>query len=286
MKKVLILGATGLIGHQVYFRLHANKNFSVSSFARQRKISEDTILLDARDESFLEKAILDINPDIIVNCMGVLIAEANRDPENAIFLNAYIPHHLKSIANTLNAKLVHISTDCVFSGKKGSYTENDIRDADDTYGRTKALGEVTESPHVTLRTSVVGPEIKQGEELFHWFMSQEGSIKGFAKSYWSGVTTLELAKAIEWAIEKDIQGLYHITNGIPINKYELLMLFKKYTNKEIEIEKVKGRVTDKSFLDTRKEIDYKIPSYEKMIGEMTDFIKHHRALYKQYTIIG
>ena len=286
MKKVLILGATGLIGHQVYFRLHANKNFSVSSFARQRKISEDTILLDARDESFLEKAILDINPDIIVNCMGVLIAEANRDPENAIFLNAFIPHHLKSIANTLNAKLVHISTDCVFSGKKGSYTENDIRDADDTYGRTKALGEVTESPHVTLRTSVVGPEIKQGEELFHWFMSQEGSIKGFAKSYWSGVTTLELAKAIEWAIEKDIQGLYHITNGIPINKYELLMLFKKYTNKEIEIEKVKGRVTDKSFLDTRKEVDYKIPSYEKMIGEMTDFIKHHRALYKQYTIIG
>lgn len=286
MKKVLILGASGLIGHQVYFRLHANKNFSVSSFARQRKISDDTILLDARDESFLEKAILDINPDIIVNCMGVLIAEANRDPENAIFLNACIPHHLKSIANTLNAKLVHISTDCVFSGKKGSYTENDIRDADDTYGRTKALGEVTESPHVTLRTSVVGPEIKQGEELFHWFMSQEGSIKGFAKSYWSGVTTLELAKAIEWAIEKDIQGLYHITNGIPINKYELLMLFKKYTNKEIKIEKVKGRVTDKSFLDTRKEIDYKIPSYEKMISEMTDFIKHHRALYKQYTIIG
>lgn len=286
MKKVLILGASGLIGHQVYFRLHANKNFSVSSFARQRKISDDTILLDARDESFLEKAILDINPDIIVNCMGVLIAEANRDPENAIFLNACIPHHLKSIANTLNAKLVHISTDCVFSGKKGSYTENDIRDADDTYGRTKALGEVTESPHVTLRTSVVGPEIKQGEELFHWFMSQEGSIKGFAKSYWSGVTTLELAKAVEWAIEKDIQGLYHITNGIPINKYELLMLFKKYTNKEIEIEKVKGRVTDKSFLDTRKEIDYKIPSYEKMISEMTDFIKHHRALYKQYTIIG
>lgn len=285
MKKILILGATGLIGHQVYLRLKANKNFVVSSFAHQRKISDDTVLLDARDEHFLEKVIVDTNPDVIVNCMGVLIAEANRDPENAIFLNAYIPQHLKSIANTLDAKLVHISTDCVFSGKKGSYTEDDIRDADDTYGRTKALGEVTESPHVTLRTSVVGPEIKEGEELFHWFMSQEGRIKGFTKSYWSGVTTLELAKAVEWVIEKDIQGLYHITNGIPINKYELLMLFKKYTNKEIEIESVEGKVTNKSFLDTRKEIDYAIPGYEKMISEMILFIKYHRTLYKQYTIV-
>lgn len=285
MKKILLLGATGLIGHQVYFQLNANKNFLVSSFARQRKISDNTVLLDARDECLLEKVIVDSNPDVIVNCMGVLIAEANRDPKNAIYLNAYIPHHIKSIANALDAKLVHISTDCVFSGKKGLYTENDIRDADDTYGRTKTLGEVTESPHVTLRTSVVGPEIKEGEELFHWFMSQEGSIKGFTKSYWSGVTTLELAKAVEWAIEKDIQGLYHITNGIPITKYELLMLFKKYTNKEIDIKRVEGKVTDKSFLDTRKEIDYTIPSYEKMISEMIHVMKYRSTLYKQYTII-
>ena len=284
MKKIIILGSTGLIGHQVYLRLNANKNFVVSSISRQRKISDDTVLLDARDEHLLEKVIVDINPDIIVNCMGVLIAEANCDPENAIFLNSYIPQYLKNIANSFDAKLVHISTDCVFSGKKGMYTEDDIRDADDTYGRTKALGEVTETPHVTLRTSVVGPELKEGEELFHWFMSQEGRIKGFTKSYWSGVTSLELAKAVEWAIEKDIQGLYHITNGIPINKYELLMLFKKYTNKEIEIESIEGRVTNKSFLDTRKEINYAVPGYEKMISEMIHFIKYRRELYKQYTI--
>ena len=285
MKKILILGATGLIGHQVYLRLNVNKNFVVSSIARQRKISDDTVLLDARDEHLLEKVIVDINPDIIVNCMGVLIAEANRDPENAIFLNSYIPQYLKNIANSFDAKLVHISTDCVFSGKKGLYTEDDIRDAEDTYGRTKALGEVTEPPHVTLRTSVVGPEIKEGEELFHWFMSQEGRIKGFTKSYWSGVTSLELAKAVEWVIEEDIQGLYHITNGIPINKYELLMLFKKYTNKEIEIESIEGKVSDKSFLDTRKDISYAVPGYEKMISEMVHFMKYRRTLYKQYTIV-
>ena len=284
MKSIIILGATGLIGHQVYFRLKANKDFSVFSFAHRRKISADTILLDARNESVLEKYIVDINPDVIVNCMGVLIAEANRNPENAIFLNAYIPQRLKNIANGLDAKLVHISTDCVFSGRKGSYSEGDARDADDTYGRAKALGEVTESPHVTLRTSVVGPEIKDGEELFHWFMSQEGKIKGFIRSLWSGVTTLELAKAVEWAIEKDIQGLYHITNGVPINKYELLMLFKQYTNKQIEIEGVEGRMTNKSFLDTRREIDYSVPSYEEMISEMVVGIKNNSVLYNQYDI--
>ena len=109
MKKILILGATGLIGHQVYFRLNANKNFVVSSFARQRKISDDTVLLDARDEHFLEKVIVDINPDVIVNCMGVLIAELNSDPENAIFLNAYIPQRLKNIANSIGT-----TTDSVF----------------------------------------------------------------------------------------------------------------------------------------------------------------------------
>jgi dTDP-4-dehydrorhamnose reductase len=284
MKKILILGATGLIGHQVYLRLKANKGFLVFSFAHQRKTNEYTVLLDARDEHLLEKAIADINPDVIINCMGVLIAEASRNPESAIFLNAYVPQRLKNIANALDVKLVHISTDCVFSGKKGSYAEDDIRDADDTYGRTKALGEVTESPHVTLRTSVVGPEIKEGKELFHWFMSQEGKINGFTKSFWSGVTTLELAKAVEWAIEKDIQGLYHITNGFPINKYELLTLFKKHTWKEIDIEAVDGRITNKSLLDTRQELDYLVPDYDVMICEMVCFIKANSELYPHYSL--
>ncbi|MDC0108284.1 SDR family oxidoreductase [Paracoccaceae bacterium] len=284
MKKIIILGATGLIGHQVYYRLKANKNFLVFSFAYQRKISNDTVLLDARDEHLLEKSIVEINPDVIVNCMGVLISEANRDPENAIFLNAYVPQRLKSVANKLDAKLVHISTDCVFSGKKGSYTENDIRDADDTYGRAKALGEVLEPPHVTLRTSVVGPELKDGEELFHWFMSQEGNVKGFTKSFWSGVTTLELAKAVGWVIENNIQGLHHITNGVPINKYDLLMLFKKYTHKEVVIESVDGKVIDKSLLDTHKKIDYVVPNYEYMISEMVAGIRNNSSLYPHYDI--
>jgi len=213
MKRVLVLGATGLIGHQVCLRLIQRSDYQLFHMARQGSLNSETVLLDARDEQRMEKKIVEIKPDVIVNCMGILIAEANSNPEHAIFLNAYIPHRLKAIADQCGAKLVHISTDCVFSGKKGSYREDDIRDADDIYGRTKALGEIIDAPHLTLRTSVVGPEIKDGEELFHWFMSQQGSIQGYTKALWSGVTTLELAKAVEWAIEADITGLYHVTNG-------------------------------------------------------------------------
>jgi len=282
MKTILILGATGLIGHQIYLRLKARNGYNVIGFSHKRKIDGDTVLLDARNEPLLKKKIAEVKPDIIINSMGVLIAEAKRAPESAIFLNAYVPQILKGLANDLGAKLIHISTDCVFSGEKGSYVENDIRDADDTYGRAKALGEVVESPHVTLRTSVVGPEIKDGEELFHWFMKQTGGINGFTKSLWSGVTTLELAKAVEWAIESDSQGLYHITNGQPINKYSLLMLFKKHTNKALNITAVNGRVTDKTFLDTRKEITYSIPSYDEMVREMVSSIRNNPGLYTQY----
>ena len=186
MKKIVILGATGLIGHQVYLRLKAREDFEISTIAHQRKIDEETILIDARSENVLRKKIEEINPSVIINCMGILIAEANSDPAHAIFLNAYIPHYLKNVADSLRAKLIHISTDCVFSGIKGAYVETDLKDADDIYGRSKGLGEVTGVPHLTLRTSVVGPELKEGEELFHWFMRQQGAIKGFTKSLWSG----------------------------------------------------------------------------------------------------
>jgi len=284
MKRILIIGATGLIGHQVYMRLKKNCDYDVFSMAHQRKMDDETILIDARDEHLLERKIRGINPEVIINCMGILISEANVNHEHAIFLNAYMPHHLKNIANTLNAKLVHISTDCVFSGKKGSYVETDFKDADDTYGRSKALGEVTEFPHLTLRTSVVGPELKDGEELFHWFFRQEGTIKGFMKSYWSGVTTLELAKAVEWAIDYDIKGLYHVTNGKSINKYALLELFKTFTKKNILIEAVDGRVTNKTLIDTRQERNEPIPDYDIMIRGMVDFMKKNPELYTQYTL--
>ena len=285
-KKVLVLGSTGLIGHQIYNYLKLNSDFNLVNVAYRKKLQDDTIILDIRDENRFIDTIKDINPDFIINCIGILIDGASKDPENAIFINAYMPHRLKRLADDIGAKLIHISTDCVFSGKKKEpYVEADEKDGKDTYAKAKGLGEIIDDKHLTLRTSVVGPELKtSGEELFHWFMSQEGTINGFTKAIWSGVTTFELAKAVKWAIDNEITGLYHVTNNKSINKNNLLTLFKKYTKKDIEIIAVDGKKVNKSFIDTRKEIDYIIPDYDEMVKDMVDLMKSNKELYGEYNI--
>lgn len=282
--KVLVLGSTGLIGHQVYNYLQINSDYELSNISYRKKLNNDTVLLDIRAEEKFLNIIENMKPDVIVNCIGILINGANKDPENAIFINAYVPHRLARLADDIDAKLIHISTDCVFSGnKKEAYTETDEKDGKDTYAKAKGLGEIINNKHLTVRTSVVGPELKtDGEELFHWFMNQSGTINGFTKAIWSGVTTLELAKAVKWAIENETTGLYHVTNNIPINKNDLLNLFKKYMKKDIEIISVDGKEVDKSFIDTRKEINYSIPSYDEMIKNMAELINSNRDTYKQY----
>jgi len=284
--KVLVLGSAGLIGHQVYNYLKDSGNYELHNISYQNKIQNDTILLDARDEKIFIDKITSIRPHYIVNCIGILINGSDTDPENAIFLNSYMPHRLARLADKINAKLIHISTDCVFSGdKKEPYVETDEKDGRGVYAKTKGLGEVINDKHLTLRTSVVGPELKSdGEELFHWFMNQSDDISGFTKAIWSGVTTIELAKAVKWSIDHHITGLYHVTNNSSISKYDLLQLFKKYTKKDIGIKSVDGKNVDKSFIDTRLLMNYQIPSYDEMISDMASLIVNNRALYSQYKI--
>lgn len=283
-KKVLVLGSTGLIGHQVFFYLKNDGKYDLYNFAYRKKLQDDTIILDARNEEHFLQNIIDISPDFIINCIGVLIKGANTDPENAIFLNAYMPHRLARLADEINAKLIHISTDCVFSGgKSGGYIETDYKDGVGAYPKTKGLGEVIGARHLTLRTSVVGPELKSdGEELFHWFMSQSGAISGYTKAIWSGVTTIELAKAVECSIRLNITGLRHVTNNASISKYDILILFQKYMKKDIQISAIDGKKSDKSFCDTQDFLDYQIPSYEEMISEMASLIYQKQSLYEQY----
>jgi dTDP-4-dehydrorhamnose reductase len=282
--KVLVLGSAGLIGHQVYNYLKDSDNYELHNISYRNKIQNDTILLDARDEKIFIDKITSIRPHYIVNCIGILINGSDTDPENAIFLNSYMPHRLTRLSDKINAKLIHISTDCVFSGdKKEPYVETDEKDGRGVYAKTKGLGEIINDKHLTLRTSVVGPELKSdGEELFHWFMNQSDSVSGFTKAIWSGVTTIELAKAVKWSIENNITGLYHITNNHPINKNELLKLFNKYTNKGVKIIPVDGNKSDKSFIDTRRLINYQIPSYDQMVMEMVRLIINNKNLYAQY----
>ena len=285
-KKILVLGSTGLIGHQVFNYLKVGNLYDLYNFSYRKKLQDDTIVLDARNFDYFCQNIIDITPDFIINCIGVLINGANADPENAIFLNSYMPHQLARVADDIEAKLIHISTDCVFSGdKKGPYVEQDEKDGRGIYAKTKGLGEVVNDKHLTLRTSVVGPELKSdGEELFHWFMNETGDIHGYTDAIWSGVTTLELAKAVKWALDCHITGLYHVTNNVSISKFELLSLFQKHTKKNIGIVPVPGRRVNKSFVDTRLLIDYKIPSYDQMVVDMISLIANNRKLYSQYKV--
>jgi dTDP-4-dehydrorhamnose reductase len=285
-KKILILGSTGLIGHQIHHLLSRDSKYEIIDIAYRNKLHAGTLLLDIMDEKVLNSEIIRLEPDYVINCVGTLIKESASDPELAIYTNSILPHKLKNICNSLSIKLMHMSTDCVFSGKnKEPYREADLKDGLDVYAKTKAIGEIIEDNHLTIRTSVIGPELKKdGEQLFNWFMSEKGEIEGFSDAIWSGVTSLELAKGVNWAIENDICGLYQLTNGLPISKNEVLKLFKKYTNKKISIRPISGINIDKSFIDTRKLINYPIPTYEEMISEMIDFIKNHLDLYPHYKL--
>ena len=187
------------------------------------------------------------------------------------FLSLFIVFLIFNVSVSAEQKIVFVDMDKLISvSKPGSSIFDQLQ--------------VINDKHLTLRTSVVGPELKcDGEELFHWFMNQTDEIIGFTEAIWSGVTTIELAKAVKWSIDYQITGLYHVSNNSSISKYDLLQLFKKYTKKEINIEPSDRKSTDKSFIDTRLLLNYKIPSYDKMIFEMIELIKN-KKLYNQYKV--
>lgn len=275
-----------MAGHilSLYFR-SLSQEFKTFGIARNDSVMKPSQLLDATDFDKLKRVIENIKPDYIVNSIGVLNQYAENFPANAILVNSYLPHFLESLTKDSPVKVIHISTDCVFSGKKGGYIESDFRDGKGYYGQSKALGELNNQKDVTLRTSIIGPDInRKGIGLFQWFMQQDTVANGYVKSIWSGVTTLELAKAVHRSIVSDTKGIYHITNGQKINKYELLKLFKHGAQKNIFIREVDGIALDKSLIDTRKEFNYQVPNYDIMIKEMIDMMKENKSLYPTYEI--
>ena len=280
-KKILLLGASGMAGHVIYYYLKETGRYNITNVVFRHKLNSDSVVIDINDKNLVESFISKQQPDIIINCIGILIKGSQEHPDNAIFINAYFPHLLNRLSEDVGAKLIHISTDCVFSGKKGTYTECDFRDADDLYGRSKALGEITNGKSLTIRTSIIGPELKQdGEGLFHWFMNQQGEINGYTEAYWGGVTTLELAKAIDNVIIDNISGLVHLTNGEKISKFELLKLIKQIWNKDdVRIKPCDGKSIDKSLLPSNS-IKYFVPSYKTMLLELKEWMFKNESLYR------
>ena len=275
-----------MIGHVIYSYLNKFNDLNVFGLSGSKKFDNKTKILDVLNINLFDNYIKTTKPDIIINCIGLLIEDSEKKIKDSIFLNAYFPHHLKSLGKINNFKLIHISTDCVFSGdKKEPYFENDTRDGKTIYARTKGLGEIIDDVNLTIRTSVVGPELKSnGGELFNWFMNQKLEIFGYTNAYWSGVSSIELAKAIKWAIDNSITGIYNLTNCKKINKYNLLLLFKKYSNKNIVIKPVETKFSDKSFIDNRKLIDYKIPDYDFMVKNLFKYMFKNINLYSHYKL--
>jgi len=278
---VLVLGSDGMagsmiakyldtMGHRVHATQRNGKGDGVYQFDVVSNISDiDNIIMDAR-------------PDFVVNCIGVLNQFADDNKSDAVLINAYLPHYLSARTRRYGFRLVHMSTDCVFSGEKGSYCESDVPDAQSFYGKTKILGEVLDDKNtLTFRTSIIGPDINaNGIGLFHWFMSQNGKIGGFSNVLWSGVTTLEFAKSVEKSFDMpSISGLFHLVNNESISKYNLLLLFKKYSKKNIDISIDDTYTSDKTLVNTNKQFDFNLPSYDDMVREMIEWIELHEDMY-------
>ena len=271
-----------MAGHIIYHYFKENTTYQVIDIARGTDFHTPAYQLDVTDFKQLEEVFKKEKPAVVINCIGILNKDAEDHPEKAILLNSYFPHFLAKSGSETGFKVIHISTDCVFNGKKGGYTECSIKDGIGFYAQTKALGEVDYGNHLTLRTSIIGPELKEnGIGLFHWFMHQQGTIKGYRQAYWTGVTTLELAKALVDAIQQGISGLHHLVNGEKIDKYNLTSLFKDVFEKDdLQIEPFDDYKVDKSLIKTNSDFNYAVPAYPVMIREMKDWIDAHPDLYK------
>jgi len=267
-KKILVLGGVGMLGHVLLNKLELNGSFEVYDVTRSKQNRPNNLVCDVSNTDLLLQTIKSLKPHLIINCIGVLIKGSIKDPSNAILINALLPHKLAKFSKAINAKLIHISTDCVFDGSKGNYIETDNKTAQDLYGLSKSLGEINDCENLTLRTSIIGPELKKnGEGLFSWFINQKGEVNGFAESIWGGVTTFVLAETIINLIKGNHTGLIHVTNGQPISKFDLLSLIKeKFELNNIQLKKIPGKKSDKS-LNTNYNY-FNVPSYEQMIIDM------------------
>lgn len=284
--KFLVVGCNGMAGHIISVYLK-EQGHNVTGYARQKSKYIDTVIGDASDFELLKSTILKGNYDSVINCVGLLNQFAENDHAAAVLLNGYLPHYLAKITKDRDTQIIHMSTDCVFSGKTGGYTEDSVPDGTLFYDKSKAVGELNDTKNITLRNSIVGPDIKEsGIGLLNWFMKQSGPVNGFTGAIWTGQTTLQLAKTMEQAAKLRAHGLYNTVPDESINKYELLKLFNTYIRcKPIEINPMDKFVADKSLVRTRYEgFDYKIPDYKTMIIELGDWMREHREMYPHYDI--
>jgi dTDP-4-dehydrorhamnose reductase len=279
--RILVLGASGMLGNAVVRVLSEKTDWQVYGTVRtesskrffQAGIAGNLLAgVDVEQQDSLTQAFIRTRPDVVINCIGLVkqLAEAD-DPLQAVPINTLLPHRLARLCEMVGARLIHMSTDCVFAGDKGGYRESDFSDANDLYGRSKFLGEVSYSHSITLRTSIIGHELQSAHGLVDWFLSQQGKCKGYTQAIFSGVPTVVLAGIIRDVVipRPELSGLYHVA-AQPISKYDLLRLVADIYQKPIEITPDDVVAIDRSLDATRfqQATGYVAPPWPELIKLM------------------
>lgn len=278
--KILILGGDGMLGHQLLKSLSTRHEVKVTlrqdrdAYQMGGLFSESNSFwgIDVRSLERLTEVCAEFRPEVIINAVGIVKQRPTaKESIPSLEINSLLPHRLAVLCKAMGARLIHLSTDCVFSGKQGNYQENAPADAEDLYGKTKFLGELHENHCLTLRTSIIGRELSRKKSLFEWFMAQEGTVKGFRRALYNGFTTIEMARIIDLMLVQRLEasGVWQVSSE-PIDKYALLLLFREKTGKRIEIVPDDGFVCDRT-LDSsrfRQAFGYTPPTWDEMIAEL------------------
>jgi len=282
--RVLILGASGMLGNAMLRILSQSEACEVRGTARsagvlrhfEPSLAQRIVTgIDVENVDALTTLLADVRPSVVVNCIGLVkqLAQAD-DPLSALPINALLPHRLARLCGLVGARFVHISTDCVFNGRKGSYLESDPSDAEDLYGRSKYLGEVAYPHSITLRTSIIGHELSSAHGLVGWFLAQEGTVKGYRKAIFSGLPTVELSRIVRDVVlpQPELSGIYHVA-AEPIAKYDLLQLVRDAYGKTIAIEPDDSVAIDRSLNAERfrKATGYVAAPWPELVARMRDF---------------
>ncbi len=284
--RILILGGDGMLGHQLLKSWQSSHDVSVTLRGESEQYHQYGLFnddnsyygVDVQDFAQIVSTVEAFKPEAIVNAVGIVKQRsAAQDAIICLEVNSLLPHRLSQLCNEHDVRLIHISTDCVFSGSKGMYTEDDLEDARDLYGRSKLLGEVPDAQAVTLRTSIIGLELSRKKSLVEWFLAQKGEIKGFTRAIYSGFTTQEMARIIERVLLVDISlsGLWHVASS-PINKYELLDLLSGYIGREdVKLLPDSGFFCERSLDASRfnEKTGYSPPSWHEMLVELAEQIR-------------
>jgi len=280
--RILILGGDGMLGHQLFKYLkdqHEVKvtlSQNITSYREYGMFHGDNSYarIDVRYIESLIEVLADFHPHAVINCIGIIKQRPEaKENELSLAVNSLLPHRLAVLCKAAGARLVHMSTDCIYSGKKGNYAEADLSDAEDLYGKSKFLGEVSSTNCITLRTSIIGRELSRKKSLLEWLFAQKGTIKGYRKAIFSGFTTIEMSRIIEKMLLEypNASGLYHVSSK-PISKYDLLCLIKDTLCLDVNIVPDDSVRIDRS-LDSslfRREFNYNPPTWDEMIEELRE----------------